>query len=192
LALGLAAAVPLLLLFALVQHARPFERMARLLNHVTGGKVYGLVGTSARIDQSVKLIWRQSDVVLPYLFVWQPIQCIATAFEIWLALYFLGARVSVVDAFILEVLIQLLSSIAFLVPAGIGVQEGGFVLVGGLIGLDPSTSLALAGARRIRDLVIYLPGLLMWQIAEHVRGEPRADGRAHLATVAGDQGHGRP
>jgi len=188
LALAVAAALPLLLLFALVQHARPFERFARVVNHVTGGKVYGLVGKSARIDHSVKLIWRQSDVVLPYLFVWQPIQCIGTAFEIWLALYFLGSRVSVVDAFIVEVLIQLISSIAFLVPAGLGVQEGGFVLVGGLIGLDPATSLALAGARRIRDLLVYLPGLVMWQIAEHVHGRRRAGGRPHLATVAsGDQ-----
>lgn len=189
LALAVAAAIPLLLLFALVQHARPFERIARLLNHVTGGKVYGLVGRSARIDQSVKLIWRQPNVVLRYLFIWQPVQCIATAFEIWLALYFLGSRVSIVDAFVMEVLIQLISSIAFLVPAGLGVQEGGFVLVGGLIGLDPATSLALAGARRIRDLLIYLPGLVMWQIAEHVGHGRRAGSRAHLATVAsGDQG----
>jgi len=189
LSLAVAAAIPLLLLFALVQHARPFERMARVLNHVAGGKVYGLVGRSTRIDQSVKLIWRQSGVLLRYLFVWQPVQCVATAFEIWLALYFLGSRVSVVDAFVVEVLIQLISSIAFLVPAGLGVQEGGFVLVGGLIGLDPATSLALAGARRIRDLLIYLPGLVMWQIAEHTGKGRRTGGRAHLATVAsGDQG----
>lgn len=188
LSLAVAAAVPLLLLFALVQHARPFERIARLLNHVTGGKVYGLVGKSARIDQSVKLIWRQPDIVLRYLFIWQTVQCVATAFEIWLALYFLGSRVSVVDAFVLEVLIQLISSIAFLVPAGLGVQEGGFVLVGGLIGLDPATSLALAGARRIRDLLIYLPGLVMWQVAEHTRGARQTGGRTRFATVAsGDQ-----
>jgi len=189
LSLAVAAAIPLLLLFALVQHARPFERIARVLNHVTGGKVIGLVGRSARIDQSLKLIWRQPGIVLRYLFVWQTIQCAATAFEIWLALYFLGARVSAVDAFVLEVLIQLISSIAFLVPAGLGVQEGGFVLVGGLIGLDPATSLALAGARRIRDLLVYLPGLVMWQIAEHRGGAAREGGRAHLATVAsGDRG----
>jgi putative membrane protein len=189
LALAVAAAIPLLLLFVLVQHARPFERIARLLNHVTGGKVYGLVGRSARIDQSVKLIWRQPAVVLRYLFIWQPVQCLAISFEIWLALYFLGSRVSFVDAFVVEVLIQLISSIAFLVPAGLGVQEGGFVLVGGLIGLDPATSLALAGARRIRDLLIYLPGLLMWQIAEHVGHRRRAGARTRLATVAsGDQG----
>ncbi|MCS6492624.1 hypothetical protein NX872_30785, partial [Burkholderia thailandensis] len=50
--------------------------------------------------------------------------------------------------------------------AGAGLQEGGFVLIGGALGLDPATSLGLAGARRIRDLLIFVPGLLAWQHAE--------------------------
>jgi len=59
LAWGIAALAPVLVLFALVHHARPFERAARTLNRITSGKVVDLVGTSARIDQSIKLIWRQ-------------------------------------------------------------------------------------------------------------------------------------
>jgi hypothetical protein len=46
------------------------------------------------------------------------------------------------------------------------VQEGGFILVGGALGLDPSTCLALAAARRIRDLLVFVPGLIAWQFAE--------------------------
>lgn len=167
LAWGIAALAPLLLLFALVQHIKPFERAARFLNRVTSGKVYQLVGTSTRIDQSVKLIWRQTGVVVRYLFIWQTLQCVGLALEIWLALHFLGADVSFTDAFVIEALIQIVSSAAFLVPGGLGVQEGGFVLIGGMLGLDPSTSLALAGARRIRDLLIFVPGLLAWQVAEY-------------------------
>lgn len=166
---GLAALVPVLLLFALVQHARPFERAARFLNRATSGKIYTLVGRSARIDQSVKLIWRRRAVVIRYLFVWQTLQCLATALEIWLALYFLGAHVSFVQAFVIEALVQMVSSVAFVVPGGLGVQEGGFVLIGGMLGLDPATCLALAGARRIRDLLFYLPGLIMWQVDEYAR-----------------------
>jgi len=56
------------------------------------------------------------------------------------------------------------------VPGGLGVQEGGFILIGGALGLDPATCLALAGARRIRDLLIFVPGLLAWQIAESSGG----------------------
>lgn len=99
-------------------------------------------------------------------FFWQPLQCFATSLEIWLALYFLGARVSLAEAVVIESLIQAVSSVAFFVPGGLGVQEGGFVLIGGALGLDPSICLALAGARRIRDLLIFVPGLFAWQIAE--------------------------
>jgi putative membrane protein len=166
LAWGVAALTPLLVLFSLVQHASPFERLTRLLNRVTSGQLTALIGKSAHIDRSIKLIWRRRGTVLRYLFFWQTLQCIGTAFELWLALHFLGAHTSLIDAVILESLIQAVSSAAFFVPGGLGVQEGGFVLIGGALGLDPSTCLALAGARRIRDLLIYVPGLFAWQLAE--------------------------
>jgi putative membrane protein len=170
LAWGVAALAPLLVLFALVQHASPFERISRILKRVTSGPFAALIDQSAKIDLSIKLIWRRRDVVIRYLFFWQPLQCIATAMELWLALYFLGVKVNFVEAVVLESLIQALSSAAFFVPGGLGVQEGGFILIGSALGLDPATSMALAGARRIRDLIIFVPGLLAWQIAESGKG----------------------
>ena len=56
-----------------------------------------------------------------------------------------------------------MSSSAFIVPAAIGVQEGGFVLIGGLLGLAPETALALALMRRARDIIVFTPALLVWQ-----------------------------
>jgi hypothetical protein len=47
---------------------------------------------------------------------------------------------------------------------------------GGALGLDPATCLALAGARRIRDLLIFVPGLFAWQVAE-------SSGKAHMRMV---------
>ncbi|CAB3809360.1 hypothetical protein LMG28688_06974 [Paraburkholderia caffeinitolerans] len=167
LAWGIAAIAPVLVLFALVQHARPFERAAHVINRITSGKVVDLVGKSARVDQSVKLIWRQTGVVVRYLLIWQTLQCVGYALEIWCALYVLGAQASFAQAFVIEALIQLVSSAAFMVPGGLGVQEGGFVLIGGLLGFDAPTCLALAGARRVRDLLFYVPGLLAWQAAEY-------------------------
>lgn len=163
---GLAVLAPLLLLFALVQHAKPFERAMHALNRVAGGQLASLVERSAQIDDALKAVWRQRGTVVRYLFFWQPLQHLATSLEIWLALHFLGASVSLVDALVIEALIQALSSAAFFVPGGLGVQEGGFVLIGGALGLDPATSLGIAGARRIRDLLIFVPGLFAWQHAE--------------------------
>lgn len=67
---------------------------------------------------------------------------------------------------IIESLIQAVSSAAFVVPAAVGVQEAAFLMIGAALGLDPAAALALAGARRIRDAVLFMPGLLSWQLAE--------------------------
>jgi uncharacterized membrane protein YbhN (UPF0104 family) len=98
--------------------------------------------------------------------IWQLAGWIAGAIEIWAALWFLDKPVGIIEALIIESVIQAVSSAAFVIPAALGVQEGAFLLVGGALGLDPTTALALAGARRIRDCVVFMPGLLSWQIAE--------------------------
>ncbi|CAB3746219.1 hypothetical protein LMG29739_00130 [Paraburkholderia solisilvae] len=166
LAWGIAIVAPAFAVFALIHHAKPFERMMRVLDRIASGKLAELVGKSAEIDAAIKRIWRHRAVIPRYLLIWQPLQSLGTSLEIWLALYFFGKPVNLVDAIVIDSLVQAVSSAAFFVPAALDVQEGGFVLVGGLPGLEPATCLALAGARRVRDLVIFVPGLLAWQIAE--------------------------
>jgi hypothetical protein len=156
---GLALLAPVLAGFAPIQHVNLFETMTRLFNCLTSGQIAALACPSLRIDQSIKLIWRRHAVVLRYLFIWQLLQCLATSLEIWLALYFLGSKIGFAEAVVLESLIQALSSAAFFVRGALGVQEGGFVLIGGALGLDPSMSLALVGARRLRGLLAFVPEL---------------------------------
>jgi len=74
--------------------------------------------------------------------------------------------VSLADAVMIEALIQTLASAAFIVPGALGVQEAGFVGLAVLAGLEPSMGAALAVTRRLRDVVLYLPGLLAWSWAE--------------------------
>jgi putative membrane protein len=175
LAWGVALLTPVLILFSLVQHVNPFERATQIFNRMTSGKLAALVGESARIDQSIKQIWRQRGIVTRYVLVWQSLQCLATALEIWLALYFLGAKVSFLEAVVLESLVQALSSVAFFVPGALGIQEGGFLVIGTALGIDAQTCLALAGARRIRDLIIFIPGLVAWQLTEFRRKRQQRD-----------------
>jgi putative membrane protein len=171
---GVVALTPFLVLFALIQHVGPFERFTQLLNRVTGGKLVALVGPSAHVDHQIKMIWRRPGIILQYLLIWQPLQCLATSLEIWVALRFLGMPLSLLEAVVFESLIQAISSAMFFVPGGLGVQEGGFILIGRALGLDPVLCLALAGARRVRDLLVYVPGLLAWQLAESWAKTPAA------------------
>jgi hypothetical protein len=55
---------------------------------------------------------------------------------------------------------------AFAVPGGFGVQEGGLVLLGHLMGLAPETALALSLVKRVPDVALGLPGLAAWHWIE--------------------------
>ncbi|MDD3183613.1 MAG: hypothetical protein PHD48_12550, partial [Alphaproteobacteria bacterium] len=84
-----------------------------------------------------------------------------------------------VECMMIEALIQATSSAAFIVPGALGVQEAGFLLFGSMLGLTPEIAAALAVVRRCRDFILYIPGLVFWQIQEgrwlraRVRAGPR-------------------
>ncbi|MCJ2133686.1 lysylphosphatidylglycerol synthase domain-containing protein [Methylobacterium sp. J-026] len=75
-------------------------------------------------------------------------------------------NVGLTDILVIESLSQAIKAAAFLVPSGLGVQEGGLVLVCGLFGIPPGTAIALSLARRVPDVVLGLPALLVWQNLE--------------------------
>ena len=57
-------------------------------------------------------------------------------------------------------------SAAFLVPGALGALEGGFVLFGALLGVPADIALAISLAKRVRELALGLPGLIVWQWVE--------------------------
>jgi hypothetical protein len=63
-------------------------------------------------------------------------------------------------------LVTAVRGVAIVVPAGWGIQEGTFILVGGLLGHSPDFMLALSLATRARSLMVALPGMLAWQHLE--------------------------
>jgi putative membrane protein len=90
----------------------------------------------------------------------------ASALGAWLVMRWIAVDVSAWRIVALESLIFLLRSTAFMVPGGIGVQEAGYALLGPLIGLPLDAALALALVKRLRDLAIALPVLVVWQSIE--------------------------
>ncbi|CAO4176026.1 Lysylphosphatidylglycerol synthase domain-containing protein [Methylorubrum populi] len=88
------------------------------------------------------------------------------AAEIWIVLACIGIEVSLTEVLVLESLSQAIKSAAFPVPSGLGVQEGGFMVVGALFGLDAGTAIALSLAKRVPDVVLGLPSMIVWQILE--------------------------
>ena len=57
-----------------------------------------------------------------------------------------------------------------MIPGALGVQEGALIVLGGLIGLPPEAALSLSLIRRVRELLLGVPGTLLWQRGAIVRG----------------------
>lgn len=103
---------------------------------------------------------------------------IAGGIAVWIGYRLLGAHVDMVSAMALEGLLSGALAIAFLVPAGIGVQEASYVALGRLFGIPAQVSLSLSLLRRARDIAIGASGLASWQLAEAWRLSRGTDNRA--------------
>jgi putative membrane protein len=84
----------------------------------------------------------------------------------WIIFHALGVPIDFDDALAIEALLAAASAVAFLVPASAGVQEAGYVGLGAIFGVAPEISLSVSLIRRARDLLVGVPILLLWQMAE--------------------------
>ncbi len=164
--IGLGIMTMLIIGFCIAQQLGMFGGFVRILAHFGRDRDWhSLVGGATALDDAIRQIYsnRRSLIIagLYRLCGW-----VAGAGEVWLALYFLGAPVSAKDALLLESLIQAVRASAFLIPGAIGVQEGGLLVLGNLIGLGPGLSLALSLTKRVRELLLGMPGLITWQALE--------------------------
>ena len=91
---------------------------------------------------------------------------VASALEVWLALWLMGSALAVTEALVIESLIFALRSVSFFVPWSAGIQESGYVVVGAIFGLSAEVALAVSLLKRGRDLILGVPVVLAWQISE--------------------------
>jgi hypothetical protein len=73
-------------------------------------------------------------------------------------------------ALLLESLGQAVRGAAFAIPGSLGVQEGGFLLLAPFAGLTADTALALSLAKRAREVLLGIPGLLYLHVFERRSG----------------------
>ncbi|MDR3518789.1 MAG: lysylphosphatidylglycerol synthase domain-containing protein [Azospirillaceae bacterium] len=162
---GAALAIPILVAMIMVQRIGFFGLFQRLVRAIAGERWAVLAGSGARFDSAIRLSYRRPGRVV-VSFAWQLAGWTAASLEIWLACRFLGFPLSVVQAVLIESLIQAVASAAFVIPGALGVQEGGFLLLGGIVGMPPEIALALALCRRARDVMVFVPALVLWQAGE--------------------------
>lgn len=124
-----------------------------------------LIDSGHTLDQTIRALYaRRSGVVGCVL--WTIASLLIASGEIWLALHALGLPTSLLHAVILQSTIATIRAAAFPVPGAIGVQEGGYMLVGGLLGIPGEAAFALSLLARVREVVLGVPGLVVLQLLE--------------------------
>ena len=73
--------------------------------------------------------------------------------EVYLILWLMGSKVTVVGAFILEALTKLINAVGTINPGNVGTYEGGNMAMMKLVGLAPAEGLTLGLCRRFRSIV---------------------------------------
>ena len=147
----------------LAQRHGLFSAGARLIERLVQTPAQlAMASSSAALDAEVHRLYRNGRALVAGC-AWHVVGWLAGTAETWVALYYLGHPVSVPAAVMWQSLGEVIRTAAFGVPGALGVQEGGYVVIGALLGVPPDASLALSLVFRARELIFGIPGLLAWR-----------------------------
>lgn len=163
--LGLLVLAPALAGFFLMQRHGGFGWIERQAMRLLRSQGLALAQPVIGLDMHIKAIYQNRRGLVAAVGVHFLVWLVGTS-EIWTALWFMHMPVSLAAALVIESLAQAVRGAAFLVPAGLGVQEGGFVALCAMFGLSAPVALALSLAKRFSELVLGLSGMLVWQVIE--------------------------
>jgi putative membrane protein len=156
----------LLGLFYAIQQRGLFGRLMRMTAKLFGKRDWSQwMSQAAAIDLAVQQLYRHRARLLAS-FGLSLLGWLVGTGEVYLALSLLGHPVGWTDALLLESLGQAIRGAAFAIPGSLGVQEGGYLLLAPLAGLPPEMALALSLAKRAREILLGVPGLVYLQWCE--------------------------
>ena len=134
------------------------DKLAGMFPAFAFGGATGLHDELLRLQRNPRALMQASSL---HLLAWA-----LGTIEVWLALTAMGQQPGIGEAFVIESLGMAARSAGFAVPGALGVQEGGLIVVCGLFGIHPDMAIALSMLKRLRELVIGIPGLIAWQLSE--------------------------
>lgn len=136
----------------------------------------------AAVDARIKDCVRRRPADLARSIGWHTASYAVRLVEVWIILAFLGIRPSWELVLGIEVLSVLIDGIFFFVPAKLGTQEGGKMLIFLALGLPVEKGLALGLVRRGRELVWDAAGFALYALipvkTENQRAPASATGRS--------------
>jgi putative membrane protein len=152
--------------FYLMQRRGLFGKLMRTFGRFSGKRDWSAITRQAdAIDRAVQDAYGRRGRVVGSFCLSFVGWVIGTA-EVFLVLQLLQFPVNWGDALLLESLGQAIRAAGFAIPGSLGIQEGGYLLLAPLAGLRPETALALSLAKRAREVLLGVPGLLYLHLSE--------------------------
>jgi putative membrane protein len=152
--------------FYFAQRLGMFRFVGILITRLVRSEAWSsLVQSGEMLDQTVRTVYARRRGVL-ICFGWTLVSLIVSSGEMWIALHALGANASLANALIFQSMAMTVRSGAFAVPGQLGVQEGGYLIIGDLLQIPGDTAFAISLIARCRDLAIGIPSLIAWQLIE--------------------------
>jgi len=142
--------------------AKLFDRLLMALAAKLGWSA--LANRASLHDNLVRIyadLPRLLAAILVHLGVW-----FVGVLEVLVALRLMGFPVSYGEALAIESVGQAVRAAAFLMPGALGVQEAGFIAVCTVFGIPAAEALALSLVKRVPDITLGLPFLLVWHAHE--------------------------
>jgi putative membrane protein len=164
-ALVLSLPVPIITAL-LLRNGAVFGRIEAFLRPMVGETA--LSGGAAALDRELRACLSRGGSLV-FAGILQLLAFLSASFEVWYALRLFGHPVDIGAAVMLESMTQAMRHVAFVVPAGLGVQEAGFVLFGHALGISSELALAVSMAKRMREVLCGVPALVSWQLREAAR-----------------------
>lgn len=152
--------------FYVVQRLGMFRFIGKMISKLANADDWhSLVHSGQTLDEAIRRLYARRRGVFGCC-AWTATSLILGSGEIWIALYALGLQATLVNALILQSMVLTIRSAMFPVPGALGVQEGGYVVIGNVLGIPGDAAFALSLIARVREFVLGIPGLLTWQLIE--------------------------
>ncbi|TPG60601.1 hypothetical protein EAH89_04395 [Roseomonas nepalensis] len=159
-------------LFRVIERLLP--GLAARVGWTSLGELSGLNDAVVALYRQPGRLWRSGG--------WHLASWLIGVLETWAALHAVGAEAGLAEALVIESLGQAVRSAGFFIPGALGLQEGGYVLIGAMFGIPAEQAIALVLVRRLRDVILGVPGVIAW----------RWGVAADRATMAASEARGHP
>jgi putative membrane protein len=185
LTVGMALATALVFTFVLAQRCGLFRLVEGALVRLGQKGGWSSLGEIGGLHEAMQALY-DSPARLAAAFGCHLVSWLLGGLEVMLALHLVGVSVDPRQGLIIESLGHAARAVGFAVPASLGVQEGGFVLICGLLGVNPQAAIELSLLKRVREVALGVPALVFWQVVEGRRLAARIGERARLTAADGE------